>query len=82
MVGPQAAGDFVAMIQHQPAAFRQEALPQLKANVAKGEADPESYAIVTTARNGTWARSNSMESNWSATPEKRYMKLPSKMRHW
>jgi hypothetical protein len=46
MVGPQAAGDFVTMIQHQPAAFRQEALPQLKANVAKGEADPESYALV------------------------------------
>jgi len=46
MVGPQAAGDFVTMIQHQPPAFRQEALPQLKANVAKGEADPESYALV------------------------------------
>lgn len=46
MVGPQAAGHFVIMIQHQPAAFRQEALPAVKANVAKGEADPESYALV------------------------------------
>jgi hypothetical protein len=34
------------LIQHQPANFRQQVLPKLKANVAAGQADPESYALV------------------------------------
>ncbi|HTS10806.1 MAG TPA: DUF6624 domain-containing protein [Candidatus Limnocylindrales bacterium] len=34
------------MIQHQPARFRAEVLPKLKANVEAGQADPESYALV------------------------------------
>jgi len=46
MVGPEAAGEFVLMIQHQPAEFRARVLPQLKANVDKGEADPDSFAKV------------------------------------
>jgi hypothetical protein len=46
MVGPEAAGEFVIMIQHQPARFRQQVLPKLKANVDAGQADPESYALV------------------------------------
>lgn len=46
MVGPQAAGDFVTMIQHQAAPFRQQVLPRLKANVTAGQADPQSYALV------------------------------------
>lgn len=46
MVGPKAAGEFTIMIQHQPAPFRQEVLPKLKANVDAGQADPESYALV------------------------------------
>ena len=46
MVGPDAAGEFVVMIQHQPARFRAEVLPKLKANVEAGQADPESYALV------------------------------------
>jgi hypothetical protein len=46
MVGPQAAGDFVIMIQHQPAEFRQQALPKLKAAVDAEQADPGSYALV------------------------------------
>ena len=45
MVGPQAVGDFIIMIQHQPARFRQEVLPKLKANVEAGQADPEGYAL-------------------------------------
>ncbi len=46
MVGPQAAGDFVLMIQHQPPQFRQQVLPKLKALVDAGQADPGSYALV------------------------------------
>jgi hypothetical protein len=46
MVGPKAAGDFVMLIQHQPAQFRERALPGLKSNVETGEADPEGYALV------------------------------------
>jgi hypothetical protein len=46
MVGPQAAGDFVLMIQHQPPMFRQQVLPKLKVLVEAGQADPESYALV------------------------------------
>ena len=46
MVGPQAAGQFVDMIQHQPPSFRREVLPRLEANVDAGQADPQSYALV------------------------------------
>jgi hypothetical protein len=46
MVGPQAASDFVTMIQHQSPEFRRKVLPKLKANVHAGEADPGSYAMV------------------------------------
>jgi hypothetical protein len=46
MVGPQAAGDFVIMVQHQSPEFRERVLPELKANVDKDQADPDSYAKV------------------------------------
>jgi len=46
MVGPQAASNFVTMIQHQSPEFRMRVLPKLKANVAAGQADPGSYAMV------------------------------------
>jgi hypothetical protein len=46
MVGPQAASNFVTMIQHQSPEFRLKLLPKLKANVEAGEADPGSYATV------------------------------------
>jgi len=46
MVGPKAANEFVIMVQHQPADFRQRILPELKANVDSGEAEPEAYALV------------------------------------
>ncbi|MBZ5610557.1 MAG: hypothetical protein LAP38_20025 [Acidobacteriia bacterium] len=44
MVGPQAASDFITMLQHQPPEFRRRVLPKLKANVDAGQADPRSYA--------------------------------------
>jgi Family of unknown function (DUF6624) len=46
LVGPQAASDFITMIQHQPFEFRSRVLPRLKANVDAGEADPRSYALM------------------------------------
>jgi hypothetical protein len=46
MVGPQAASDFIVMVQHQTPEFRMQVLPGLKANVETGEADPGSYAMV------------------------------------
>jgi hypothetical protein len=46
MVGTSAASDFVVMIQHQPAAMRDEALPLLKANLEKGEADGHDFALM------------------------------------
>jgi len=46
MVGPQAADDFIIMIQHQPPSFRERVLAKLKENVSQGQADPESYAKV------------------------------------
>lgn len=45
VVGPQAAGDFVTMIQHQSPEFRRKVLPGLKVNVDAGQADPGSYAM-------------------------------------
>ena len=44
-VGPQAAGDFLLMIQHQPSQFREQILPKLKELVEAGQADPEKYAM-------------------------------------
>lgn len=44
MVGPQAAGEFVTMMQHQPPGFRRLVLPKLKANVDAGQAEPADYA--------------------------------------
>ena len=46
MVGVQAAKGFVVMVQHQPAEFRRQVLPKLKANVDGGQADPGYYAMV------------------------------------
>lgn len=46
MVGPDAAGAFILMIQHQPAEFRARVLAPLKAEVDAGQADPDSYAKV------------------------------------
>jgi len=46
MVGPQAAGDFVIMVQHHSAELRKAILPGLNANVAAEQADPDSYALV------------------------------------
>lgn len=45
-MGPEAAREFITLIQHQPASFRRQVLPKLKANVVAGQADPESYALV------------------------------------
>jgi hypothetical protein len=45
-VGVQAAKGFVVMVQHQPAEFRRQVLPKLKANVDGGQADPGYYAMV------------------------------------
>lgn len=45
-VGPQAAGDFVLMILHQPPEFRRQVLEKVKVAVDAGQADPESYAKV------------------------------------
>lgn len=46
MVGAEAAGEFVIMIQHQPPKVSEEVLPKLKAAVDAGEADPKNYAMV------------------------------------
>jgi len=46
MVGVQAAKDFAVMVQHQPADFRLVVLPNLKANLDAGQADPAVYAMV------------------------------------
>lgn len=46
MVGAEAAGAFVLLVQHQSAEFRQRVLPGLKTNVESGEADAEGYALV------------------------------------
>lgn len=46
LVGPEAARNFIVMIQHQPPEFRQRVLPKLKLLVAAGQVDAESYALV------------------------------------
>lgn len=45
-VGAEAATDFVVLIQHQPASFRERALPKLKENVDVGQAWPKDFAMM------------------------------------
>lgn len=46
LVGPEAASNFAVMIQHQPADFRRNVLPKLKANVDARQGDAEVYAMM------------------------------------
>ena len=45
-VGPEAARQFVVMVQHQPPDLRRVVLPKLRENVEQGEADPADYAMM------------------------------------
>jgi hypothetical protein len=45
-VGPEAARQFVIMVQHQPPELRRAVLPQLRENVDRGEADPGDFAMM------------------------------------
>lgn len=45
-VGPEAARQFVTMVQHQPPELRRAVLPKLRENVDRGEADPGDYAMM------------------------------------
>jgi hypothetical protein len=44
MVGPEAASNFVTLVQHQPPELRRRVLPRLKTAVDAGQADPTDYA--------------------------------------
>jgi len=46
MVGPEAASNFVTLVQHQPPELRRRVLPRLKAAVDAEQADPKDYANV------------------------------------
>jgi len=45
-VGPEAARQFVTMVQHQPPELRRAVLPKLRENVDRGEADPGDFAMM------------------------------------
>ena len=45
-VGPEAARQFVIMVQHQPPELRRAVLPKLRENVDRGEADPGEFAMM------------------------------------
>ncbi|HEV2183528.1 MAG TPA: DUF6624 domain-containing protein [Candidatus Acidoferrales bacterium] len=46
LVGPEAAGDFGTVIQHQPLAFQKQVLPQMKDDAEAGQVSSESYAML------------------------------------
>lgn len=46
LVGPEAAGDFDTIIQHQPLAFQKQVLPQMKADAKAGQVSSEAYAML------------------------------------
>ncbi len=45
-VGPEAARQFVIMVQHQPPELRRAVLPNLRENVDRGEADPGDFTMM------------------------------------
>lgn len=46
IVGPEAAGAFATVIQHQPLEFQKQVLPRMKAAAEAGEISAESYAML------------------------------------
>ena len=69
MVGPEAASQFAIMIQHQPAAFRKQVLPKLKANVDAGQADAGTYAMMFDRAAGDEGRSQRYGENFECNAQ-------------
>jgi len=75
-VGVEAAKGFVVMVQHQSAAFRASVLPQLKANVAAGQADPGSYALVYDRTQRDQQRNQLYGEQLECGPDKTLVRAP------
>lgn len=76
MVGIEAATAFIVMIQHQPASFRAATLPNLKANVDAGQADPESYATVYDRTQQDQGRHQLYGQNFVCGPDRTLVPAP------
>lgn len=76
MVGPQAAKDFIVLIEHQPIEFMKQVLPKLKANVDIGQADPSNYASMFDRVQTDENKPQRYGENFVCTPEGKLVPSP------
>jgi len=69
LVGPQAAQDFDAVIQHQPLAFQKQVLPQMEADVAAGQVSSESYAMLLDRVESSSGQPQTYGENFVCAPD-------------
>jgi hypothetical protein len=68
-VGPEAARQFVVMVQHQPPDLRRAVLPKLRDNVDRGEADPADYAMMFDRAQVDGGKLQRYGANFSCQPD-------------
>jgi hypothetical protein len=68
-VGPEAAREFVVMVQHQPPDLRRAVLPKLRENVDRGEADPADYAMMFDRAQVDDGKPQRYGANFSCQPD-------------
>jgi Family of unknown function (DUF6624) len=69
MVGPQAAQDFDTVIQHQPFAFQEQVLPQMKIDAQAGQVSSESYAMLLDRVESYSHRPQTYGENFACSPD-------------
>jgi hypothetical protein len=76
MVGRDAASHFVTMVQHQSPAMRRQALPLLKANVEKGQANASDYATEYDRSQNDQGKPQMYGENFVCGPDGQFVPLP------
>jgi hypothetical protein len=75
-VGPEAARQFVVMVQHQSPDLRRAVLPKLRENVDRGEADPAEYAMMFDRARVDEGKPQRYGANFSCQPDGRLAPSP------
>ena len=76
MVGRDTANHFVVMVQHQSPAMRRQALPLLKANIEKGQANASDYASEYDRSQSDEGKPQMYGENFVCGPDGQFVPLP------
>jgi Family of unknown function (DUF6624) len=69
LVGPEAAESFATVIQHQPLAFQEEVLPQMKVASEAGQISAESYAMLLDRVESNSGKPQTYGENFVCAPD-------------